>query len=320
MNRISRTRTANMTMILAALAAIVAAGTPTAAQATSMRLVNYVAYTYLDYSADLSTEGVENLDETQSGPLRMELWAFAAPYAGATSGSRLATYSLAAMAAGARTGAIDSGQVPYVPPAAGIWYFSMLLTEYTGVDTDNDGYVVRYWINFQTPEYIGVPRPPNKVAAIEFYHAGFDHYFIAASAQDAFDLDSGVHPGWARTGYVFNVWDAPSSTNGAVCRYYIPPAYGDSHFFSASAYECAIALVKFPFLIKESDAAFYLGSPDNDTGACAGNEVAVYRLWNGRADSNHRYTTSTTVKAMMIANGYIAEGYGPDQVDMCAAQ
>ena len=121
-----------------------------------------------------------------------------------------------------------------------------------------------------------------------------------------------------RTGYQFQVWNGPGGFTKPVCRYYIPPGYGDSHFFSAAPDECAIALVKFPWLIKETDAAFYIGLPDSVTGACAANEVPVYRLWNGRADSNHRYTTSTAVKALMLAAGYVAEGYGPDQVGMCA--
>jgi hypothetical protein len=37
-------------------------------------------------------------------------------------------------------------------------------------------------------------------------------------------------------------------------------------------------------------------------------------------DSNHRYTTSAAIKADMLAAGYIAEGYGPDGVVMCAVQ
>ncbi len=51
----------------------------------------------------------------------------------------------------------------------------------------------------------------------------------------------------------------------------------------------------------------------------ATNLTKVYRLWNNRADSNHRYTTDPTLKAAMIAKGYIAEGYGPDATIMCAA-
>jgi hypothetical protein len=44
----------------------------------------------------------------------------------------------------------------------------------------------------------------------------------------------------------------------------------------------------------------------------------VYRLWNQRVDSNHRYTTDPAIKAQMIAKGYVAEGYGPDAIMMCA--
>jgi hypothetical protein len=215
-------------------------------------------------------------------------------------------------------GAIDSGPVPFALPPNGVWYFSMMLTEYSAVAAGNDGYVVRYWINFQTPEYIGVAPPPKKELSVEFYHAGYDHYFVAASAQDIIDLDTGVHPGWNRTGYSFNVWESAGGNTNPVCRYYIPPGYGDSHFFSAAPDECAIALVKFPWLFRETDAAFYISLPDQSTGACGANEIAVYRLWNGRADSNHRYTTSIAVKVAMVAAGYVAEGYGPDQVDMCA--
>ncbi len=35
-------------------------------------------------------------------------------------------------------------------------------------------------------------------------------------------------------------------------------------------------------------------------------------------DSNHRYTINPAIKAQMIERGYVAEGYGPDVVDMCA--
>jgi hypothetical protein len=235
------------------------------------------------------------------------------------SGTRLAKFAMAPLGAAVQTGPIDSGPVPFALPANGVWYYSMLLTEFAAV-VPNDGYVPRYWINFDTPQYIGVPPPPIRVVAVEFYHAGYDHYFVAASAQDISDLDNGVHPGWSRTNYVFDVWDRAGGNTNPVCRYYIPPGYGDSHFFSASPEECAIALVKFPFLVKETDAAFYIALPDTTTGACASDEVPVYRLWNGRTDSNHRYTTSVTIKSLMIANGYVAEGYGPDQVDMCAPQ
>ncbi|MBI4740056.1 MAG: hypothetical protein HY777_00520, partial [Betaproteobacteria bacterium] len=43
----------------------------------------------------------------------------------------------------------------------------------------------------------------------------------------------------------------------------------------------------------------------------------VYRLWNQRPDTNHRYTTDPATRAQMIAKGYVAEGYGSAGVVMC---
>jgi len=57
---------------------------------------------------------------------------------------------------------------------------------------------------------------------------------------------------------------------------------------------------------------------DPPSGACPAGTGPVYRLWNQRADSNHRYTIDATIKAQMIARGYVAEGYGPEAVAMCS--
>jgi hypothetical protein len=300
------------------LGAVLFALVPVLASATEVKLVNYVAYTYAGGTADLKTDGVQNLDSEDSGPMRLELWAFAGAYDGVMSGTRLAVSPVPALGGGEITGKIDSGPVPYAQPADGVWYYSMLLTEFDTTTATNDSYATRYWIDFPDPVYIGVAPPPRRMPAIEFYHSGLDHYFVAASTQDIADLDAGVHAGWIRTGYQFVVWDAAAVDAVPVCRYYIPPGYGDSHFFSASAYECGIVPTMFPLLVKESDAAFYIALPDASTGACTIDEQPVFRLWNGRQDSNHRYTTSLAVKAAMIGLGYVAEGYGPDQVAMCA--
>jgi hypothetical protein len=305
-------------LIATALAGLLVASAPQAALATNVRLVNYVAYTYEADLATLHTDGIENMDDVnKSKALRLELWAFASPYTSGMSGVRLAHFPLAPLAAGGEVDNIDSGPVTFTPPPNGVWNFSMMLTEYTGA-AGNDGYVVRYWINFLEPEYIGVSPPPKKMPVIEFYNAVQDHYFVTASAFEINDLDTGIHAGWVRTGYSFNAWDLGADNLTPVCRYYIPPDHGDSHFYSASPYECSIAPSMFPWIIKETDAAFFIGLPDIVTGACAIDEVPVYRLWDGRNDADHRYTTSVAVKAMMISKGYIAEGYGPDQVGMCA--
>jgi len=47
----------------------------------------------------------------------------------------------------------------------------------------------------------------------------------------------------------------------------------------------------------------------------------VYRLYNnGHGGApNHRYTTNTAVRAQMLAQGWIPEGYGALGVMMCNA-
>jgi hypothetical protein len=318
MSRTAPTSVMTRATMVAALAAVLLSLSP-AALATDARIVSYVSYTYLGNSAELASDGVRNLDlGSPTRPLRLELWAFSSPYAGGLNGVRMAVHPLPPLAAGAESEPIDSGPVPFTPPPNGVWYFSMLLTEFTAEFPRNDSYEVRHWIDFQTPEYIGVTPPGNKFRAIEFYHRGLDHYFVASTAQEVSDLVTGVHTGWIQTGYFFDVWDAAGFGASPVCRFYIPPGFGDSHFFSASPQECSVAATMFPWLVKETDAAFYIALPDTATGACASTQTPVYRLWNGRYDSNHRYTTSSIIKAVMIAKGYIAEGYGPDQVVMCA--
>jgi hypothetical protein len=166
-------------------------------------------------------------------------------------------------------------------------------------------------------------------AAIEYYNATLDHYFISANPLEVKAIDGGVFKGWERTGQMFYVYGsrttAPSNYM-PVCRFYIPPGKGDSHFFSASATECdavnrqSQSDPNYAGVIKESDAAFFVAQPDANTGACPANTLPVYRLWNRRADSNHRYTTDPAIRAQMIARGYVAEGYGPDGVAMCAAR
>jgi hypothetical protein len=154
--------------------------------------------------------------------------------------------------------------------------------------------------------------------AIEYYNAVLDHYFISASAPDINALDSGQFAGWSRTGYVFKVYMQPTGNASPACRFYLPPIVGDSHFYSASSVECSEVRARFPLFILESENVFYVNLPDTVTGACPASTVPVYRVWNNRPDSNHRYMTDPALRAQMVVKGYVAEGYGPDIVIMCA--
>ena len=171
---------------------------------------------------------------------------------------------------------------------------------------------------------VGASVPALAVTAVEYYNPSLDHYFISNLQPDIDALDSGRIAGWFRTGSSFYVYSTGGAFLNPVCRYLIPPQHGNSHFFSASPAECAAIANRIGFdpnysgYILETSAAFYVELPDIFTGACPGGTTAVYRLWNNRFDSNHRYTTSRTIKLQMMALGYIAEGYGPDAVAMCA--
>ena len=155
-------------------------------------------------------------------------------------------------------------------------------------------------------------------SVVEYYNHTLDHYFVTSSAVEIGDLDAGRKSGWARTGAGFSAYVAAMPGANPVCRFYIPPAFGDSHVFTASLAECAEAQVKFPQFVLETEAAFYLPLPDTTTGACPTGTIPVYRLWNQRVDTNHRYTVDASIRDEMLGQGYIAEGYGPDAATMCS--
>lgn len=164
------------------------------------------------------------------------------------------------------------------------------------------------------------PPPPGAAAAIEYYHAGFDHYFMTASADEIGKLDAGSFAGWIRTGRQFNVFGAPATGLRTACRFF-STAFGarSSHFYTPDAPECSTVRGN-PDWQFEGDV-FYTMPPDPD-GNCAGGAKPVYRMYNnGQGGApNHRYTTEPSVRALMLAQGWIAEGYGPIGVIMCAPQ
>ncbi|MFO1312151.1 MAG: hypothetical protein U1F41_08825 [Burkholderiales bacterium] len=169
---------------------------------------------------------------------------------------------------------------------------------------------------------------PAALPAVEFHRADVDHYFITSNPIEIADLDRGMHSGWARTGQAFEVFgsaDAAATAVDPVCRFYIPPSRGDSHFFSVSAAECAAVDSlrhvdpNYAGYVYESMHAFFALMPAVTTGTCATGSSPVYRVWNSRVDSNHRYTTDRAIRDAMVAKGWVAEGYGPSAVAMCSA-
>ncbi len=160
--------------------------------------------------------------------------------------------------------------------------------------------------------------------SVEYYNATLDHFFTSSLQADIDALDSGRLAGWARTGQAFGATAAAGPGLNPVCRFYIPPDKGDSHFFSAAPDECQAVLAKmasdpnYAGYFYESPAAWYTALPDRLTGTCPAGTVPVWRLWNGRVDSNHRYTANWAVRDQMLALGHTLEGYGPSGAGMCA--
>ena len=165
------------------------------------------------------------------------------------------------------------------------------------------------------------PPPPQAsiqtVDVVEFYNASLDHYFITWIAAEIANLDAGLTPTrWTRTGYSFKAYTAPQSGTSQVCRFYIPPADGNSHFFGRNPAECSAAQQQHPEFVLEDANYMQLYIPA--AGVCPAGSTPIYRLFDNRVDVNHRYTTDRAVRDQMSAKGWIAEGDGPDRVVMCA--
>lgn len=155
------------------------------------------------------------------------------------------------------------------------------------------------------------------IQVVEFYNAQLDHYFISSAAGEIAALDAGTTiKGWSRTGEVFAAFPVGQLAASPVCRFYIPPGSGDSHFFGRGTAECARTARDQPSFTRESDEVLGMMMPT--AGVCRGTTIPVYRLFSNRADANHRYTTKREIRDDMVGRGWIAEGDGADFVVMCA--
>jgi hypothetical protein len=122
------------------------------------------------------------------------------------------------------------------------------------------------------------------------------------------DLDSGKTPGWQRTGQSFDVYTSAGSGRVAVCRFYGVFGPKSSHFYAPRGLGCEALLPTNPVWQYEGDV-FYALLPDA-AGACPPDNIPVYRLYNnGQGGApNHRFTTSASIQAQMLGEGWIAEG------------
>ena len=208
----------------------------------------------------------------------------------------------------------------YYEVRGGLWRGAAACDNPSGIDEysrlDNMLPLTRQYL---TPDNSGTA---GQMVAVEYYNRGLDHYFITISPVEIEGLDTGVHGGWERTGLRFLAYQNATPGTSPVCRFYRTPGFGDSHFYSASASECAAVIDNpqtFPGWTYESGNVFYIALPDPTTGACDAGTRPIWRFYNQRT-INHRYTAEQAVRDEMRADPvtWIAEGYGPDSVIMCA--
>jgi hypothetical protein len=159
-------------------------------------------------------------------------------------------------------------------------------------------------------QWVRVPQEP----VVEFYNRTLDHYFMTMNVDEIASLNSGTS-GWQITGERFFAypWHSGSGLNEVLRYYGLPEAGLDSHFF---AFSPETASLSSAWLLE--GVAFEIWQPLRHSGQCPPNTLPVYRLWNGRSDSNHRYTINPDTRDDMINKGWIPEGYGPDGVVMCS--
>jgi hypothetical protein len=172
---------------------------------------------------------------------------------------------------------------------------------------------------FDLDLYFSVVSTNGPVTVVEYFDAALGHYFITADAHEIAVLDSGQISGWVRTGETFHALpvDTMPSTAAPVCRYYGLPSAGlDTHFFTDNAAECAAVPALWPNMwVLETNRAFGVEQDwSDDDPYCDASHQPLYRLYNQRADANHRYTTSTRIRDEMIAKGWVSEGryLGPE--------
>ena len=147
----------------------------------------------------------------------------------------------------------------------------------------------------QTASVPATPASSPTGMAVEYYHAGFDHYFLTTFPDEIAVLDGGAFGGvWKRTGQSFKVWTKGSATSLSACRFFSTSfAPKSSHFYTPFAAECATVKANPDWQFEA--VAFFAQLADAD-GNCGAGTVPLYRLYNNGMGGapNHRYTTSLT--------------------------
>jgi hypothetical protein len=312
--------------LLTALFSIAAVTWAVQAPASNVQFSGTVKATVSGVFVVLSAAAIQNNSSHTTGTLRMELWARSQAYGGGPIGDyKVAQFQLGALPAGAQYVDVKSPSLFLGTPPDGVWYYTMFLTEFTGVP-ENDGFSIVDWRNLPGAIIVGNPPPPPPppppiAAAVEYYNADWGFYFLTAFPEEIAALDGGAFGGvWQRTGETFNVWPLPVSGSAAMCRFFSAIfAPRSTHVYTSYPAECSA--LKAGAAWSYEGIAFYV-APIDANGLCPPGTIILYRLYNNSIGGapNHRYTISLAILNDMLAMGWSFEGHGITKAFACVPQ
>jgi YVTN family beta-propeller protein len=157
--------------------------------------------------------------------------------------------------------------------------------------------------------------------ATEFYHAVFNHYFHTANETETrYLVDGAFGDDWHRTFEFFRVWTTPGPGRLPVSRFF-STQWGtkSSHFYTANQAErAALISGQIAGWQLEADNVYYIILADAN-GNCPDGTSPLYRMYNNGMGGapNHRFTVDRATRDMMVAQGWVGEGQGPDVVYGC---
>ena len=163
---------------------------------------------------------------------------------------------------------------------------------------------------------------PTKVAAVEYFNAQLNYYFLTSRANEQALLSSA--PGWATTGQSFQMLANPAPELSGNVRFYFDQIAKNgtrgSHFYSLNPSDIATLralnptnarVAKLP-IDEGVDSFAYRPIGSGLNALCAAGTLPVYRLFRGGVrfpdDPNHRFTTSKTIYDQFVAAGWDGEG------------
>jgi uncharacterized delta-60 repeat protein len=143
---------------------------------------------------------------------------------------------------------------------------------------------------------------------IEYSSAQLGDYFVTSIQGEIAALDSGVTPGWQRTGESFAGLADGSPHSKMMCRFFSEESYApkSSHFFGISTADCSIG---GPWHFEGDVIAVAMPAID---GTCPDGTRPLYRLYNAGQGGvpHHRLTPVVATRAAMLAQGWVPEGRG----------